>query len=122
MFPKRGNTFPKLPDGKPAAYYRSAIAGSLKAELGDTHQAIKTVRKWTGASERTVKNWFAARNSPGSEHLIILLGHSDRVLDVVLRLANRPTAVAGIELMRIREALSASLHAIDALVDENPTN
>lgn len=35
--------------------YRKAITDALRRELGPTHQAIKTVMRWTGASERTAK-------------------------------------------------------------------
>lgn len=79
MFPKKGNVFPR-PLGPSA--YRVAIATSLKDEVGDTHQAIEIVRRWTGASERTVKNWFAAKNAPAGEHLVALLRHSDGILDI----------------------------------------
>jgi hypothetical protein len=39
--------------------YRAAMAMALHAELGSTHRAIKSAMRWTGASERTVKYWFA---------------------------------------------------------------
>ena len=45
--------------------YPSAIAASLRKELGDTHQAVKIVMKWTGANERTVKKWLAGTNGHG---------------------------------------------------------
>lgn len=45
------------------------------------------------ANERTGKGWIAARNTPGAEHLIMPLEHSDDFLDAILRLANRPTAM-----------------------------
>jgi hypothetical protein len=35
--------------------FEQAIAIALRSELGLTHQAVKTVMVWTGASERTVK-------------------------------------------------------------------
>jgi hypothetical protein len=119
MFPKRGNAFPSPAIRKvsPSAY-RAAIAGALKAELGDTHQAIKIVRRWTGASERTVKNWFAAKNSLGGEQLIILLGHSDGVLDAVLRLSSRHTAIGTSRLVAARSALAASLQQIDSILEK----
>ena len=40
--------------------YRTAVALALQEELGETHRAIKTARRWTGASERTVKYWSRA--------------------------------------------------------------
>jgi hypothetical protein len=119
MFPKRGNAFPSPATKKvsPSAY-RAAIAGALKADLRDTHQAIKIARRWTGASERTVKNWFAAKNSLGGEQLIILLGHSDGVLDAVLRLGNRHIAIGPSRLVAARSALFDSLQQIDSILEE----
>jgi hypothetical protein len=45
--------------------------------------------RWTGASERTVKYWFAGERGPSGDHLIALARHSDAVLYVVLALAGR---------------------------------
>jgi hypothetical protein len=59
MLPKKGKTFPGGTDRGP---YASAIAQALQRGLGDTHRAIKIVMRWTGAAERTVKNWFAGVN------------------------------------------------------------
>lgn len=39
--------------------YREAVAAALRTELGQTHQAIKTAMRWTGASERAVKYWLS---------------------------------------------------------------
>ena len=50
--------------------YRQEIAAALKRELGGTHQAIKTLMKWTKVSERTAKNWLGGTNGPSGEHLI----------------------------------------------------
>lgn len=69
--------------------YRAAIAMALHAELGSTHRAIKSAMRWTGASERTVKYWFAGERGPSGEHLVSLARHSDAVLIVLLALADR---------------------------------
>lgn len=47
---------------------------ALQKELGQSHRAIKTVMGWTGASERSVKNWifwgkWSVRGLPGGSHL-----------------------------------------------------
>jgi hypothetical protein len=44
--------------------YAAAVAHALTRQLGGTHQAVKTVMRWTGASERIVKNWFAGSCGP----------------------------------------------------------
>ncbi|WJS85924.1 hypothetical protein [Paracoccus sp. TOH] len=41
------------------ARYREAVAAALRAELGQTHQAIKTAMRWTGASERAAQYWLS---------------------------------------------------------------
>ena len=63
-----------------AADYRTAIAAALRDELGLTHRAVKTAMRWTGASERTVKYWFAGERGPSGDHLVSLARHSDAVL------------------------------------------
>jgi len=84
----------------------------------NTHQAVEIVRRWTGANERTVKNWFAGKNSPGGEHLIMLLHHSDDVLEAVLRLAHRPTAIKIALLATARDAIIELLRILDSILEE----
>ena len=69
--------------------YRTAIAMALHEELDDTHGAIKTAMRRTGASERTVEYWFSGERGPSGDHLIALAWHSDAVLYVGLALAGR---------------------------------
>jgi hypothetical protein len=69
--------------------FREAIADALRRELGPTHQAIKTVMRWTGASERTAKYWLSGERGPSGEHLIRLAQHSDAVLITILIMAER---------------------------------
>lgn len=71
------------------ADYRPAVARALHEELGETHRAIKMAMRWTGASERTVKDWFSGERGPSGHHLIALTRHSDAVLYVLLALAGR---------------------------------
>lgn len=90
---KMGTVVPKMGtvlhlDGVPGDYC-AAIALALHAELGSTHRAIKTAMRWTGASERTVKYWFAGERGPSGEHLILLARHSDAIVLVLLALAER---------------------------------
>ena len=115
MFPKKGNYFPNgTGPGKGKVSYPAAIAAALRAELGDSHQAVKTVMRWTGANERTVKNWFAARRGPRGEHLLALIRHSNRVLEIVLQLADREQIIAAKMLLDARNALAEMLARIDS--------
>lgn len=86
VVPKMGTTVHLAAD---QARYREAVAAALRAELGPTHQAIKTAMRWTGASERTVKYWLSGERGPSGEHLILLAQHSDAVLLTILTMAER---------------------------------
>src|SRR3546814_2028914 len=48
--------------------FRSSEA--LVGHLGQTHQAVKIVMRWTGASERSVKHWLAGVHAPRGMHLL----------------------------------------------------
>ena len=84
--PKMGTTVHLAAD---QTRYRKAVAAALRAELGPTHQAIKTAMRWTGASERTVKYWLSGERGPSGEHIILLAQHSDAVLLTILTIAER---------------------------------
>ena len=86
VVPKMGTTVHLAAD---QARYREAVAAALRAELGPTHQAIKTAMRWTGASERTVKYWLSGERGPSGEHLILLAQHCDAVLLTILTMAER---------------------------------
>ena len=119
MFPKKCKFFPvSAPIARDAIDYVSVVAAELRRELGGTHRAVKTIMTWTGASERTVKNWLAGRYGPSGEHLIHLFRHSDLVLDAVLHLAGREKPVTAKELVALRHALAEALRQIDVLVGE----
>ena len=88
MLPKMGKRFPNR-DGKGSAglSYPKAIAAALGGELGETHQAIKIVMRWTGAGERSAKNWLGGTRGPTGEHLLSLVRHSDAVLNALAEIA-----------------------------------
>ena len=75
MIAKMGNSFPIC-----AQTYANAVAAALRTELGTSHRAIKTLRHWTDASERTAKHWLAGSHGPSGLHLIELMRHSDHAL------------------------------------------
>jgi hypothetical protein len=74
--------------------------------------------RWTGANERTVKNWLAGTSGPSGEHLIGLITHSDEVLDVLLRSANRMHSLAAQKLFKARNTLATALGQFDRLMIE----
>jgi hypothetical protein len=65
------------------------IASALTSELKDRNSRAKLVAGWTGASERTVKNWISGRYAPCGRHLVVLAQHSDQVLNTILLMADR---------------------------------
>src|SRR5580698_5754320 len=110
MFPKKGNYFPiGTGVGKSKLSYPAAISAALRAELGDSHQAVKTIMRWTGANERTVKNWLGERRGPRGEHLLRIIRHSDKALEVVLELAGREQIIAAKALFDARNVLARML-------------
>jgi chloramphenicol 3-O-phosphotransferase len=115
-FPKKGKVFPPstgMPSG--AISYATAIGQALRQELGGTNQAIKVLVRWTGANERTVKNWLTGRNGPSGEHLVALIRHSSIALNTVLYLADRKQAIVGEELAQTREMLVDMIKLIKTL-------
>jgi hypothetical protein len=114
MFPKKGKTFPDAASHTtpPQERYAAVIAAALSGQLGDTHRAIKTVMRWTGSSERTVKNWFAGTSGPSGEHLIEMLRHSDAVFVSIMLLAGRKEIAAAKRLVEARDTLVAMLEMI----------
>jgi hypothetical protein len=117
MLPKKGKEFPKR-DGKGSnrLNYTGAVAAALRAELGNTHQALKTVMRWTGASERSAKNWLAGTRGPAGEHLISLLRNSDAVLDAILRLSGREASLTVVNLFDARATLRVMVKKFDELL------
>ena len=108
MFTKTGNSF------LAQKQYATEIARALHLELGETHQATKTLMRWTNANERTVKNWMAGNNGPRGEHLVALIKHSDVALAAFLGMAVRPHALTTSELPVLRERLKTALDGIDS--------
>jgi len=109
MIAKMGISFPVS-----AESYSAALASALIDELGTSHRAIKTLRIWTNASERTAKNWLAGANGPSGLHLIEIMRHSDAVLHTVLELAQRRSYAAVVWLPALRHRLLETAELIDA--------
>ena len=68
-FPKKGKSFPKRGDPNSSngdggtldatMNFALEIAAALERTLRDRNTRIKTAAGWTGANERTVKNWLS---------------------------------------------------------------
>ena len=63
-FPKKGKSFPKRGGDGGSDFslddhaFAMKIASALTSELKDRNSRAKLVAGWTGANERTVKNWI----------------------------------------------------------------
>ncbi len=111
MLPKTGR---RLPPRQADIGFAELVSAALIDELGKTHRAVKTVMRWTGASERCVKHWLAGTHSPSGSHLLALMRHSDELLRHLLIAAGRRDAAVGVELVLLRLKLLELL----ALMDE----
>ena len=125
-FPKKGKFFPRENgyNGKaeqPAnGVFVEEIAAALKRSLGDSRAGVKTVAAWTGANEKTVKNWFSGTYGPSGAHLIALARHSDEVLSTFLAMAGREDLMVAIKLAAAEEAVEELLEAVRQLSREEP--
>ncbi len=116
--PVSGKTFPRASGRVAASYgseFRAVIAETLRDTFGGTRMSVKTVMAYTGAGERTVKNWFEGKNGPNGENLVELVRHSDEVLEALLLMAGREDILAGKLLVDGRDKLIEMLEIIDHL-------
>jgi hypothetical protein len=111
-FSKKGNNLPKEGNVFPNNSYAVAISVALRQNLGSTHRAIKTIVGWTGASERTAKNWMSGSSGPSGEHLMALAHHSDEVFVTILRLSGNERVLVALNVIEARDKLFA---AVDCL-------
>lgn len=107
-FPKKGKSFPKRDSGGGSDFslddrtFAIKIASALNSELKDQHSRAKLIAGWTGANERTVKNWIAGRYAPSARHLVVLAQHSDQVLNAILAMAGRQDLLLAAKLDDLR--------------------
>jgi hypothetical protein len=113
MFPKTGRRFPAR---EQRANYASSISEALRRELGNSHQAIKTLMRWTHANERTAKNWLSGVNGPSGEHLLEIMRNSDHVFEFVLDLIGRKVVISHRNLEDVRDALQTTAQLLSELI------
>lgn len=91
----------------------------MHAEWGTTPSARKEVGRITRANERAVRNWFEGKNGPSGENLVLLIRHSDAVLETVLEtvleLSGRQALMPAARMLGIRDRLKEVVDAIDGL-------
>ena len=77
--------------------------------------AVKLVARWTGARERTVKNWFAGSCAPKGDHFRELVRHCPEMLDAFLMSVDRQDHLALAKVVQVEAALLEALAAIAKL-------
>ncbi len=81
MLPKTGKKLPNTDLAvRGATDYASIVALALGRELNNSRHGVKTLMRWTGASERTAKNWLSGRRGPSGQDLIALARNSAEVM------------------------------------------
>jgi len=121
--PVSGKTFPSSSGTVPESEvynFTAVIAETLRHAFGGTARSVKTVMGYTGAGERTVKNWFQAKNGPNGANLIELVRHSDEVLEAVLFLSGRKEILMVKMLADTRSAVVEMLEIMDQLPTNDP--
>lgn len=93
--------------------FNRLVAAALRNELGESRRSIKTVMNWTGACERTAKNWLSGSCGPTGHHLVELAKHSDEVFDLLLVLSDRRPMITTMSLVRLRAHLAATVERLD---------
>ena len=115
-FPKKGKFFPdgtrRPGDRLSSDQYSSEIAAALQDWARTRGLGAKVVASWTGANEKTVKNWFAGRYGPSGEHLVVLVRQSDEMLKAFLKLADREDLMLSARLAEAEVVIQELLESI----------
>ena len=116
MLPKKGSSFPFGRDILTDTEFAQVIASALKIEFGSARNGAKTIMKWTGASQRTAKNWLSGTHAPSGVHLVLLARQSNAVVKAIMLLADRPEMSLGASLISLRRLLTDMLASLDEMM------
>lgn len=115
-FSKEGKLFPNRSVGTRTAKgeptYAKVIAAALQQAIQNSNVSINTVACWTGANERTVKNWCNGRYGPSGTYLMALAKHSDEVMEAIIRQSGRDALLVSIHLDEIEQRLTSALKVL----------
>lgn len=115
-FPDSGNIFPKRHSREPRRpSFAKLVSTALRASLRGQSSSIKTVALWTGANERTVKNWFAGDRAPSGDHFLGLAANSPAVLAAFLAAIHRNDCLVMADIEEARAKVAAALVTLDAV-------
>jgi hypothetical protein len=118
MLPKKGRIFRNgSGDNAPRLVYARAVRDALKKEARSRPHMMKKIRQWTGAGERTIKNWLEGTCGPRGEHLLLLAYYSDDVFEAILALTERDRNIAKPRLRTICDEMTKSLRVFRDLME-----
>jgi hypothetical protein len=86
--------------------FATEISAALQRAAVESGLQIKTVAGWTGANERTVKNWFSGQYGPSGEHLLVLARHSHEVLKTMLAIMERRDLLIALEFTELEQLIA----------------
>lgn len=115
MLPNTGNLLPRRGAVITEPEYASRIRQALRDELGGSRAAAKSIMRWTGASNRTARNWLNGAASPSGYHLICLARESNSVLAAMLSLSGRSELALSADIHAVEVALARAAKAISTL-------
>lgn len=115
MFPKTGSRLPRGAGRLTEADYIVAVSDALKLEFGAGAGASKQIQRWTGASDRTARNWLNGLAGPSGYHLMRLARESDAVLSAMLTMAARSELALAIDLHAVEVALAKASGTFEVL-------
>lgn len=104
------------------------IGQALKAELGATRRATKTVMRWTHVSDRTARKWLHGHACPGGLHILALASNSPAIMSLILELTGHGDLQLALELKAVERGLEdaltkvrASIHVLGNQGDHHPS-
>lgn len=116
MLPKKGSSFPIGRDILTSTEFAQVIASALKIEFGSARNGAKIIMKWTGASQRTAKNWLDGTHAPSGVHLVLLARQSNAVVKAIMLLADRPEMSLWASMISLRRLLADMMASLDEMM------
>lgn len=95
--------------------FAAHIKAALRDELGANRRATKTVMRWTGACDKTARNWLGGKASLSGLHLVHLATSSPSVMAVLLNLTGHTEVRLGLSLQKVEAWLTQALNQVREL-------
>ncbi|MCJ2013136.1 hypothetical protein [Methylobacterium sp. J-076] len=117
-FPKTG----KFLRGEDEVSFAAMVSTVLRGAPGERPASVKQVARWTGAGERTVKNWFSGTCAPRGHHFRSLVQHCPEMLEAFLASVGRRDRIAFARVEEARERLREALAVLDSMTPDDKSN